>query len=132
MTSSSSDGNATTTTIANVPVSYPAFFPTHTSATLPENHFLAQPRPDVLEGVTPDGIVDTSTLAAHDFDVDPRTGFMPPQPPLARLPLTWEPWEYSLEEAMKRKLKLGDDPMLADAEKDNAEQWRNIIRQVRI
>jgi indoleamine 2,3-dioxygenase len=60
-------------------------------------HFLALPRPDVTLGPLPRGLTDTTTLAAHDFDVDNRTGFMPPEPPLARLPSEWETWEAILD-----------------------------------
>lgn len=63
---------------------------------LSPDHFLALPRPDILYGGAPAGAPDTSTLAAHDFDVDTRTGFMPPQPPLTRLPPQWELWELAL------------------------------------
>ncbi|KAH9921846.1 uncharacterized protein B0H18DRAFT_1086002 [Fomitopsis serialis] len=49
---------------------------------IPVNHFLALPRPD--HGLAEAGTPDTSTLAAHDFDVDTRTGFMPPRPLLKR------------------------------------------------
>ena len=43
---------------------------------------------------------------------------MPPQPPLARLPELWEPWEAILDDAIRRKLKLGDalDEILARPE----------------
>lgn len=96
---------------------------------LPSNHFLSLPRPDVHEG-PPLGVVDTTTLAAHDFDVDARTGFMPPQPPLARLPELWAPWEAILDDAIRRKLKLGDALDLTDDKRDEAEAWRSRIREV--
>ena len=50
-----------------------------------------------------------TTLAAHDFDVDSRSGFMPPpppDPPIARLSKQWEPWEIVLEHPVKEKLQL--------------------------
>ena len=76
---------------------------------LPPNHFLNLQRPDAFAGI-PAGAPDTSTLAAHDFDVDTRTGFMPPQPPLTRLPSAWEPWESTLENAIVSKLQHADKP----------------------
>ena len=100
-------------------------------ALLPPNHFLALPRPDVLIG-PPAGVVDTTTLAAHDFDVDTRTGFMPPDPPLVRLPLQWELWEQLLDDAQVHRLQLGDKLDIIDAEKARSESWRARIRQVRL
>ena len=74
---------------------------------LPPNHFLSQPRPDSSNPAFP-GIVDTTTLAAHDFDVDNRSGFMPPQEPLGRLPAQWEAWEEVLGTAIHNRLQLGE------------------------
>ncbi|TFK49791.1 hypothetical protein OE88DRAFT_1662460 [Heliocybe sulcata] len=74
------------------------------------NHFLSLPRPDSHEGA-PEGAADISTLAAADFDVDNRTGFMPPQPPLARLPEEWEEWE-SVED------------------REMGERWREKVKKV--
>ncbi|KAL1674161.1 Indoleamine 2,3-dioxygenase [Schizophyllum commune] len=92
-------------------------------AQLPPNHFLAQPRPDANAGV-PDGVVDTTTLAAHDFDVDNRTGFMPPQPPLTRLPAAYEPWVVVLNDAIAQRLQVGDKPGLPVAEAAKSATWR--------
>jgi indoleamine 2,3-dioxygenase len=99
-------------------------------AFLPSTHFLALPRPDVLIG-PPVGVVDTTTLAAHDFDVDTRTGFMPPDPPLARLPLQWEPWEQLLDDAQVHRLQLGNKHDITDVKKALSESWRARVRNVR-
>jgi indoleamine 2,3-dioxygenase len=99
-------------------------------ALLPSNHFLALPRPDVLIG-PPAGAVDTTTLAAHDFDVDTRTGFMPPNPPLARLPSQWEPWEQLIDDAQSYRLQLGNKINITDEEKARSESWRVRVAQVR-
>ncbi|KAK0236233.1 Indoleamine 2,3-dioxygenase [Armillaria nabsnona] len=96
---------------------------------LPADHFLSLPRPDILIG-SPGGIVDTTTLAAHDFDVDNRTGFMPPHPPLARLPGQWEPWEAIFQEAQESELQLGDKPGLTDAQSRVSETWRSRVRNL--
>ena len=96
---------------------------------LPPNHFLNLPRPDVF-APTLVGTPDTSTLAAHDFDVDTRTGFMPPEPPLTRLPSAWEPWEAVLEDAIQNKLQLAERPDLSDEERAKSEQWRDRVREV--
>jgi indoleamine 2,3-dioxygenase len=96
---------------------------------LPPEHFLAQPRPDAAFG-PPTGTVDTTTLAAHDFDVDTRTGFMPPQPPLTRLPDSWEPWEALLDDATMSRLQLAEKLDLSEADRSRSEEWRARVRQV--
>ncbi|KAI0635533.1 tryptophan 2,3-dioxygenase [Trametes polyzona] len=98
---------------------------------LPPNHFLNLPRPDAFSP-TPAGAPDTSTLAAHDFDVDTRTGFMPPESPLTRLPSAWEPWEAVLEDAIRSKLQLADKPGLSDEDAAKSERWRNRVRELPI
>ncbi|EIW57172.1 tryptophan 2,3-dioxygenase [Trametes versicolor FP-101664 SS1] len=98
---------------------------------LPPTHFLNLPRPDVFVP-TFAGAPDTSTLAAHDFDVDTRTGFMPPEPPLVRLPSAWEPWEVVLEDAIQDKLEHADSPELSDEGQATSERWRNRVRELPI
>ncbi|KAI0790027.1 tryptophan 2,3-dioxygenase [Abortiporus biennis] len=98
---------------------------------LPPDHFLALPRPDVNAGPLIDA-PDTTTLAAHDFDVDNRTGFMPPQPPLTRLPEQWEPWESVLDEAIAQRLQLADKPGLTNIERENASRWQEHVRELPI
>lgn len=83
------------------------------------SHFLA-PRPI------------TSTLAAHDFDVDNRTGFMPPRPPLRRLPPQWELWESLLDRAKSEEIQLGIKPDLTDEAKSTSEKWRRDVRAMPI
>ncbi|KAI9463543.1 Indoleamine 2,3-dioxygenase [Lactarius psammicola] len=97
-------------------------------ALLPPNHFLALPCPGVLVG-PPAGVVDTTTLAAHDFDVDTRTGFMPPDPPLVRLPTQWEPWEHLLDDAQVHHLQLGSKHDITNEEMAQSESWRARVRQ---
>ena len=93
-------------------------------------HFLALPRPDVTLGPLPRGLTDTTTLAAHDFDVDNRTGFMPPEPPLTRLPSQWETWEAVLDSALTRRLKLYNGPATSDNDRAESAAWREVVRQV--
>ncbi|KAG6832748.1 hypothetical protein H0H87_000597 [Tephrocybe sp. NHM501043] len=97
--------------------------------TLGPDHFLSLPRPNILVGPL-DGTPDTTTLAAHDFDVDTRTGFMPPQPPPSRLPLAWEVWELTLDDARRLDLKLGDTPELPEHELLKSESWRSHVRDI--
>ena len=94
---------------------------------LSPDHFLSLPRPDATLG-PPTGVVDTSTLAAHDFDVDTRTGFMPPQPPVKRLPLEWDAWETVLGDAMNSKLQLGEKFDISEDEMKQSEAWRGCVR----
>ncbi|KAG9314773.1 Indoleamine 2,3-dioxygenase [Chiua virens] len=94
---------------------------------LPSGHFLDQPPPDFVSG-TVDGSVDTTTLAAHDFDVDTRTGFMPPDPPITRLPVEWELWEAILDQAVSTKLQLAEKPSLTEDEMATSESWRKSVR----
>jgi indoleamine 2,3-dioxygenase len=98
-------------------------------ALLSPDHFLSLPRPDPTVG-QPFGVPDTSTLAAHDFDVDTRTGFLPPQPPLSRLPIDWEPWEATLDEALQRRLQLGDRAGISTANIMSSVSWRTGVSQV--
>jgi len=100
-----------------------------TAHPLPTEHFLLQPRQDYFVGAQ-EGLVDTSTLAAHDFDVDTRTGFMPPDPPLSRLPEQWELWETTLEAAMQAKLQLATKQGLTTEEKEISALWRDRVKQV--
>lgn len=97
---------------------------------LPPTHFLNLPRPDP----TVDSLLanfDPSTLAAHDFDVDNRTGLMPPEPPLTRLPGIWgEHWETCLDTALQSKLQLGDKLGLTNDEAAQSERWRALVREV--
>lgn len=76
------------------------------------------------------GTFDTSTLAAHDFDVDTRTGFMPPEPPLTRLPAEWEAWEAVLDEARASKLQVADKVGLTEDDEARAARWQTSVREV--
>ncbi|KAF5374443.1 hypothetical protein D9615_009100 [Tricholomella constricta] len=67
---------------------------------------------------------------AHVFDVDPRSGFMPPEEPLSRLPSAWEPWEEVLDAAVAAKIQLGDKVGLSEKEKRSSESWRARVRQL--
>ncbi|KAG9318030.1 Indoleamine 2,3-dioxygenase [Chiua virens] len=91
---------------------------------LPSSHFLSQPRQDFAS----DGFVDTTTLAAHDFDVDTRTGFMPPDPPITRMPVEWEPWEAILDRAMSTNMQLAVKPNTTEDEMAVSASWRESVR----
>lgn len=96
----------------------------------PSDHFLNQPRPNFVIGQGGDGSFDTTTLAAHDFDVDTRTGFMPPDPPISRLPVEWEPWETTLDRAMSMNLQLAVKPGLTGNEIARSASWRESVHDI--
>ncbi|KAJ8088436.1 hypothetical protein PM082_022509 [Marasmius tenuissimus] len=104
------------------------FFPMNS---LPPDHFLSQPRPDSSNPIFP-GVVDTTTLAAHDFDVDNRSGFMPPQEPLGRLPAQWEAWEEVLDAAITDRLQLGEKADQGLEEREKSSRWRSRVRELPI
>jgi indoleamine 2,3-dioxygenase len=102
---------------------------------LAPTHFLdlphhVQPGP-VLNGVLP----DTSTVAAHDFDVDVNTGFMPTETPLLRIPrqvsADMQAWEDLLSEGLALNMKLGDQlAQYGPEETIKNQSWRLKIRSV--
>jgi hypothetical protein len=85
---------------------------------------------DIKHAVAP--LLDTSTLAAHDFDVDARSGFMPPEPPVERLPSEWQEWERVLDDAMNAKLRVGDSPDVTPDEVQRSQLWRERIAGVSV
>ena len=97
---------------------------------LPPTHFLATQR--LSSPLIPTGQVDTSTLAAHDFDVDTRTGFLPPIAPLKRLPATWEAWEECLDECKGGRFVLGDSLDITPEQMDDSKRWRDRVKEVYI
>ena len=71
-----------------------------------------------------------STIAKV-FDIDQRTGFMASDPPLDRLPHSWEAWEIILDVAIESKLQVGDKLGLTDEERAMSKRWRDRVRAVR-
>jgi indoleamine 2,3-dioxygenase len=65
------------------------------------------------------------------FDIDQRTGFMAPDPPLDRLPQLWEPWEVLLDTAVESKLQIGDKIGISEEERVVSRRWREAVRAVR-
>ena len=92
--------------------------------------FPPHPRPDVKSGKLSHGLPDTTTIAAQDFDIDDRTGFMPPMPPLTRLPSEWETWEATLDSALAKRLKLYNGPGTTDNDRDESAAWREGVCKV--
>ncbi|CAE6430958.1 unnamed protein product [Rhizoctonia solani] len=121
---------------ATTPFSTSTFSTTSPMAlALAPNHFLDLPHHvqlgPVLDGVLP----DTSTVAAHDFDVDVNTGFMPAEAPLLRIPrevsVDMQAWEDLLSEGLALKMKLGDQlAQYGPEETLKNESWRLKVRSL--
>ncbi|KAE8184454.1 hypothetical protein CF328_g7852, partial [Tilletia controversa] len=76
---------------------------------------------------------DTSTLAAADFDIDVRSGFMPPEPPVERLSGVEATWEDMLDRARTLPLRCGGGGVAeSDEARRAAWQWRRDIRTMPI
>lgn len=98
----------------------------------PPTHFLSQARHTRALGPRPGDTYDVSTVAAADYDIDVRSGFMPPAEPIARLGDEFAVWEDILD-AAQGHIKLASD--LADAddgEREYIQSWREQVRQVRV
>ncbi|CAO1632549.1 unnamed protein product [Parajaminaea phylloscopi] len=86
-------------------------------------------------GALPAGLPDTSTLAGADFDVDVRSGFLPPEAPLERLPedLPEAQWEHLLTAARDIGLKInGGGVAVSEDERRQFRRWRRRVRQTPI
>ncbi|KAF9265338.1 Indoleamine 2,3-dioxygenase [Marasmius fiardii PR-910] len=66
-------------------------------------------------------------LTESVFDVDSKTGFMPPRPPLDRLPSSWTPWESLLDSAIREKLRPGDVIGLSPQDEARSTRWRGQV-----
>lgn len=82
----------------------------------------------------PDSSPDMSALACDQFGLNSKTGFLPPQVPLARLPSLFSQWEDALQHAMVVLKRPGDsdDPLLTEEEKTHGLKWRQGIQRVRL
>jgi len=83
-----------------------------------------------LRSAIPQAAVESFIPVAREFDVDNRTGFMAPRPPIARLPIEWEIWEGFLDEAVSAKLQLGDKIGLTHGEAKSSRDLRTRAREV--
>lgn len=95
----------------------------------PPTHFLSLARHNLATG--PRELFDVSTVAAADYDVDVRTGFMPPAEPVRRLVGEFEAWEVVLDRALG-VIKLAKDPTATEEDKAWARGWRQDVRDVRM
>ncbi|EST08059.2 Indoleamine 2,3-dioxygenase [Kalmanozyma brasiliensis GHG001] len=91
----------------------------------------AVPRPAGFSTVD-EHIPDTSTLAAADFDVDVRSGFLPPEAPVRRLGgVHAEQWENALDEAKRIPLMQGGGgATITQHQRLLARRWRRALREM--
>jgi indoleamine 2,3-dioxygenase len=71
--------------------------------------------------------VNTATTASADFDVDVRTGFLPFEPAIDRLPQRWSVWEEALRAARGAGIP-GQGLKLGGGKREEA--WRKGIREM--
>jgi len=102
----------------------------HPSSSAPPTHFLSQSRHTRALGPRPGDTYDVSTVAAADYDVDVRSGFMPPTEPVARLDGDFEIWEDVLDAALGRVNLASDLAYASEDEKSFVGRWRDQVRQV--
>lgn len=84
-------------------------------------------------------IIDVSTLLSRnprhvgfsprDFDVDPHTGFFPPQP-LPKLPRGYSIWEEALAEAPEVLCLAENESEDALAKRPGGDKWRKMVQSV--
>lgn len=99
---------------------------------LPPTHFLSLARNPLLTTTVSGGHpLDTSTLAAADFDVDARSGFMPPTIPVGKLTGEQALWEATLKSALGdgQGLTLGELEQ-SPQERDKSAKWRRGVELV--
>lgn len=91
----------------------------------------AVPRPPGFSTLS-EQIPDTSTLAAADFDVDVRSGFLPPEAPIQRLTgLHEDHWEHALDQAKQIPLMQGGGGVnITQHQRMLARRWRRSIREM--
>ena len=66
----------------------------------------------------------------EEFEVDYKTGFLPPQHPLSSLPEDFDLWESALASA-RDCLSLGEDQSAAAAAKrESSRRWRQALESV--
>ena len=75
----------------------------------------------------------TQKFDPTEYDVDLTSGFLPSEPPLARLPPAFELWEQALDAANRPNgvLSLGEDVSTeAVAKRESSRKWRENIASV--
>ncbi|PBK76018.1 Indoleamine 2,3-dioxygenase [Armillaria solidipes] len=67
--------------------------------------------------------MDTALIRLEDFDISPDTGFLGSQPHF-HLTGEWKAWEDLLEDAMERKLVLGENAACSEPTLVESARWR--------
>ncbi|GAB1521895.1 hypothetical protein RhiTH_004994 [Rhizoctonia solani] len=82
----------------------------------------------------PESSPDMTSLACPEFGLDSKTGFLPTQVPLARLPAAFNKWEDALQQAMVILKRPGDsdDPPPTDEEREQSSRWRENLRTMEV
>ncbi|PBL03244.1 Indoleamine 2,3-dioxygenase [Armillaria gallica] len=70
--------------------------------------------------------MDTSLIRLEDFDISPDTGFLGGQPHF-HLAGEWKAWEDLLEDAMERKLVLGENAACSESTLTESARWRDCV-----
>ena len=108
-----------------------------TQQTLPSNHFLSLP-PSYAHSSLPEssgtqshasgGLApNVASLAAADYDVDVRTGFLPATKNLERLPQDWDLWEDALAAARGETV---NDGLRLKGPREKDRLWRQGVETV--
>ncbi|KAG8713317.1 hypothetical protein FRC08_013409 [Ceratobasidium sp. 394] len=70
---------------------------------------------------------DISHFASSVFELDAKTAFMPPEPPLARLDGEYELWERLLDAASEHFTCPGDEANVPESQVKFGESWRRTV-----
>lgn len=69
-------------------------------------------------------------FASPLYDLDSRTGFIPPEPPLLRLADGYERWELLLDDAKANFVNPGSSGLATATEMQYTSKWRNRVAAV--
>jgi hypothetical protein len=86
------------------------------------------PQSSVPQGPTHE--FDLSHFASSAFELDAKTAFMPPEPPLARLDGEYELWENLLDAASEYFTCPGDEKFVPESQVTLSASWRRAVREV--
>ncbi|KAG8878273.1 hypothetical protein FRB97_002672 [Tulasnella sp. 331] len=114
-------------TLQNIP-------PPAAAPSMPPTHFLSIARSPFAgpssSGATLNRGFDTSTVAAADFDVDSKTGFMPPKVPVVRLGGELEVWERIRDAAVGNGEPLTLGVYASNRQQKRSTRWRQDVESM--
>ncbi len=73
--------------------------------------------------------MDIALIRLEDFDISPDTGFLGSEPHF-HLTGEWKAWEDLLEDAMERKLVLGENAACSESTLTESARWRECVCEV--